>query len=133
LPRALEPFVDNGRILFPGFIDEPAKYALLRHAEATLYPSIYEGFGLPVIESLSVGTPCVASWSSAIPEVGGDVCEYFDPLDAADFHGAIGALLARRGPALDAACRERAQAFTWRATLGVILERLLLLENWAVE
>jgi len=130
LPRALEPYVASGRILFPGFIDEPSKYALLRHAEATLYPSIYEGFGLPVIESLSVGTPCVASWSSAIPEVGGDVCEYFDPLDAADFHRAIGALLARRGPALGAACRERAQAFTWRATLGVILERVLVLEDW---
>jgi glycosyltransferase involved in cell wall biosynthesis len=129
LPRALEPFVENGRIQFPGFIDEPTKYALLRHAEATLYPSIFEGFGLPVVESLSVGTPCVTSWSSAIPEVGGDVCEYFDPLDADDFHRAITALLARRGPALHLACREHARAFTWRATLRVILERLLALEK----
>jgi glycosyltransferase involved in cell wall biosynthesis len=129
LPRALEPFVENGRIQFPGFIDEPTKYALLRHAQATLYPSIYEGFGLPVIESLSVGTPCVASWSSAIPEVGGDVCEYFDPLDPADFHRAIAALLVRRGESLENACRERAAAFTWRATLAVILGCVLGLET----
>jgi glycosyltransferase involved in cell wall biosynthesis len=124
MPRALERFVDSGRIQFPGFVDEPTKYALLRHAEATLYPSIFEGFGLPVLESLSVGTPCVASWSSAIPEAGGDVCEYFDPLDATDFHRAIMALLVRRGPALEAACRARAAQFTWRATLATILERL---------
>jgi glycosyltransferase involved in cell wall biosynthesis len=129
LPRALEQFVKTGRILFPGFIDEPTKYALLRYADATLYPSIYEGFGLPVIESLSVGTPCVASWSSAIPEVGGEVCEYFDPLDPADFHRAIGALLARRGDALEAACRERAASFTWRATLAAILGCVLGLEK----
>jgi glycosyltransferase involved in cell wall biosynthesis len=129
LPRALEPFVENGRIQFPGFIDEPTKYALLRHAQATLYPSIYEGFGLPVIESLSVGTPCVASWSSAIPEVGGDVCEYFDPLDPVDFHRAIGALLLRRGESLENKCRERAGAFTWRATLAVILGWVLGLEK----
>jgi glycosyltransferase involved in cell wall biosynthesis len=128
LPRALEQFVAGGRILFTGFVDEPAKYALLRHAQATLYPSLFEGFGLPVLESLSVGTPCVASWSSSIPEVGGPVCEYFDPLDARDFHRALMALLGRRGPALSEACRAWSAQFTWRAGLGRILERLLAMQ-----
>ncbi len=127
LPRSLEPYVASGRILFPGFIGELEKYTLLRFAQATLYPSLFEGFGLPVLESLSVGTPCVASWSSSIPEVGGDVCGYFDPLSAEDFARALHALLARRGPALEAACRERAARFTWRAALAKILERLLAL------
>ena len=127
LPRSLEPFVASGRILFPGFIGEFEKYTLLRFAQATLYPSLFEGFGLPVLESLSVGTPCVASWSSSIPEVGGDVCAYFDPFSAEDFAHALKALLARRGPALEAACRERAARFTWRAALAKILERLLTL------
>jgi hypothetical protein len=67
----------------------------------------------------------VVSWSSSIPEVGGDLCAYFDPLSATDFARAIGEVLARRGPALEAACREQAARFTWRAALGRILERLL--------
>jgi glycosyltransferase involved in cell wall biosynthesis len=127
LPRTLERFVDSGRILFTGFVSEPQKYALLRHAQATLYPSLFEGFGLPVLESLSLGTPCVASWSSSIPEVGGEACAYFDPLDAADFGRALRALLARRGPALEAACRAQAARFTWRAALARVLTRVLAL------
>jgi glycosyltransferase involved in cell wall biosynthesis len=125
LPRSLEPYVAGGRILFPGFVGELEKYTLLRFAQATLYPSLFEGFGLPVLESLSVGTPCVASWSSSIPEVGGGCCEYFDPLSAVDFARAIGDLLARRGPALAAACRAQAARFTWRAALAAVLEHLL--------
>jgi glycosyltransferase involved in cell wall biosynthesis len=125
LPRFLEKFVGDGRIVFPGFVSELDKYILLRNARATLYPSLFEGFGLPVLESLSVGTPCVASWSSSVPEVGGECCEYFDPLSAADFERAIGALLARSGPALRAGCRAHAARFTWRHALERILERLL--------
>jgi glycosyltransferase involved in cell wall biosynthesis len=124
LPPSLAPHVASGRILFTGFVDELAKYALLRHADATLYPSFFEGFGLPVLESLSVGTPCVASWSSAIPEAGGDVCAYFDPLDEADFHRAINDLLARRGPQLSASCRAHAAAFTWQSALATALRAL---------
>jgi glycosyltransferase involved in cell wall biosynthesis len=131
LPRSLERFVANGRILFTGFVTEPQKYALLRHAQATLYPSLFEGFGLPVLESLSVGTPCVASWSSSIPEVGGDCCSYFDPFSAEDFDRALRALLARRGPKLDAECRAHAASFTWRAALARILGRILALPAFA--
>ena len=125
LPRSLEPFVADGRITFTGFVSEAEKYVLLRHATATLYPSLFEGFGLPVLESLSVGTPCVASWSSSIPEVGGEVCSYFDPFSVEDFARAIEDLLARRGPALEAACRARAEKFTWRLAAARILDRAL--------
>jgi glycosyltransferase involved in cell wall biosynthesis len=131
LPRSLEPFVENGRILFTGFVSEPQKYALLRHAQATLYPSLFEGFGLPVLESLSVGTPCVASWSSSIPEAGGDVCAYFDPLSAADFSRALRSLLARRSPALTEACQAHAARYTWRAALARVLGRVLALGAFA--
>jgi len=128
LPVSLEQAKANGRILFTGFVGDPAKYKLLAGAEATLYPSLFEGFGLPVLESLSAGTPCVASWSSSIPEVGGDVCSYFDPLSAADMRRATQDLLARRrreGPALSAACRAHAARFTWDAAAGKILGRAM--------
>ena len=127
LPRALEPARAAGRIVFTGFVDDFTKYVLLAGAEATLYPSLFEGFGLPVLESLSAGTPCVASWSSSIPEVGGTVCSYFDPLSAADMHRALLATLARRGregARLGAACQAHAARFTWDAALSAILDRL---------
>ncbi len=132
LPRGLEPARASGQILFTGFVGDYTKYLLLAGAEATLYPSVFEGFGLPVLESLSAGTPCVASWSSSIPEVGGPasgrgVCSYFDPLSAADMHRAVLEMLERRrvrGPKLQAACRAQAARFSWDAALACILDRL---------
>ncbi len=127
IPERLEPARQTGRILFTGFVGDFDKYKLLRGAQATLYPSFFEGFGLPVLESLSVGTPCVASFSSSIPEVGGDTCCYFDPFSADDFLRAIGEMQRRRaalGPALAAACLERARQFTWELALARILQRL---------
>ncbi|MDE2239161.1 MAG: glycosyltransferase family 4 protein [Rhodospirillales bacterium] len=69
----------DGKILF---IDQPSETqlaALYQHCLFTLYPSLYEGWGLPVTESLCHGKPVMASSSSAIPEAGGPYCCYFDP------------------------------------------------------
>ena len=69
----------GGKIMF---VDQPSKTqlaALYQHCLFTLYPSLYEGWGLPVTESLCYGKPVAASSSSAIPEAGGDFCCYFDP------------------------------------------------------
>ncbi len=128
LPRALEPARARGRILFPGFVSDFTKYQLLAGAEATLYPSLFEGFGLPVLESLSAGTACVTSWSSSLPEVGGDVCTYFDPLSATDMRRALGEMLTRRdreGLALRRACQTQASGFTWGRAAAGIVDRLL--------
>ncbi len=127
LPHGLEAARAAGRIVFTGFVADATKYLLLAGAQATLYPSLFEGFGLPVLESLSAGTPCVASWSSSIPEVGGRLCSYFDPLSAADMHRAVLEILARQrseGAALAAACRAHAARFSWEAALASILDRL---------
>lgn len=124
LPAILEPARAAGRILFTGFVSDFAKYQLLAGARATLYPSLFEGFGLPVLESLSAGTPAVASWSSAIPEVGGELCAYFDPLSAADMQRAVTTMLARDSDSLRQACKERAKQFSWDAAANTILERI---------
>jgi len=55
--------------------------ALYQHALFTVYPSLYEGWGLPVAESLTLGQFCIASSTSSLPEVGGDLIEYIDPWD----------------------------------------------------
>jgi glycosyltransferase involved in cell wall biosynthesis len=132
LPAALRPAAAAGRLLFPGYVSELEKYLLLHTAELTLYPSWFEGFGLPILESLSAGTPVVASWTSSLPEVGGDLCTYFDPFSVEDCHRAMLEMRGRieaLGPAMQAACRAHASHFTWEAAAIPILhglERVIL-------
>jgi glycosyltransferase involved in cell wall biosynthesis len=69
------------RVIFPDFFrddDLPALYAL---ASLFVFPSLYEGFGLPIAEAMACGTPVVCTNASSVPEVGGDAVLYFDPLD----------------------------------------------------
>lgn len=68
-------------ILFTGFVAQEDMAILYTMARAFIYPSIYEGFGLPILEALSCGTRVVASSSSSMPEVGGDLALYFSPDD----------------------------------------------------
>jgi len=67
------------RVLHLGFVDDCIRTALISKASFTVYPSYYEGFGLPVLESLALGCPVLASFSSSLPEAGGPTCVYFDP------------------------------------------------------
>jgi glycosyltransferase involved in cell wall biosynthesis len=71
--------------------------SLYAKAAFTVFPSLYEGWGLPVGESLWHGTPCIASNISAIPEVGGELCDYVDPYDVASIAEAVERLV--RDPA----------------------------------
>ncbi|MEN8223775.1 MAG: glycosyltransferase family 1 protein [Bacteroidota bacterium] len=66
-------------IILTGFIDRAQMPALYSHASAFVFPSKYEGFGLPVVEAMSCGTPCLLSSTSSLPEVGGDAALYFNP------------------------------------------------------
>jgi glycosyltransferase involved in cell wall biosynthesis len=85
LGRDVGELVKSGRIRFTGFVDELKKYCLLRLCRFTIFPSLMEGFGIPVLESLDLGKPVLASFSSSIPEVGRDAVAYFDPLSKSDF------------------------------------------------
>ncbi len=82
LMRQLEAsdYLDGHVILRPDANDSEMA-ALYRGCRFTLFPSLYEGWGLPVAESLAFGRPCLASSASSVPEVGGDLVRYFDPLD----------------------------------------------------
>ncbi len=69
------------RVKLPGFADDADLPALYAQARLFVYPSLYEGFGLPVAEAMASGVPVVCSNASSIPEVAGDAAVYFDPLD----------------------------------------------------
>ena len=112
-----------GRIVFPGYVSDAAKLLLLEHAKLLVYPSLFEGFGLPVIEALALGTPCLTTLSSSLPEVGGAHCTYFDPFIPGDFARGFAASL-HDDPGRRAARREFAQRYTWQRCYEVITTTL---------
>jgi glycosyltransferase involved in cell wall biosynthesis len=93
-------------------------------ASAFLYPSIYEGFGLPIIEAMACGTPVVASDNSSLPELGQQAALYADALDAAAFATQIKRLLSddELRQRLIAAGQARARQFSWRRTAQLTSE-----------
>jgi len=96
------------RVQLVGKVDGERLRQLYRGAHALLMPSLYEGFGLPVVEALSVGVPAIVSRNSAMEEVGGAACLLVDPLSEADICQAMARLGA--DPALRAELAGRAQA-----------------------
>jgi glycosyltransferase involved in cell wall biosynthesis len=80
-------------IIEPGYISEEEKWQLLQGADVFLFPTLYEGFGIPVLEAQSVGTPVVTSETSSLPEVGGEGAVYVDPLDTESIAEGIQQLL----------------------------------------
>jgi glycosyltransferase involved in cell wall biosynthesis len=69
------------RLVIPGAVSDRAKLWLYEHCRALLFPSISEGFGLPVVEAMSVGKPAFLSRLTSLPEIGGDVAYYFDSFE----------------------------------------------------
>jgi glycosyltransferase involved in cell wall biosynthesis len=104
-----------GRVRRLGFVPRGDLDALYAGAAAVVYPSLGEGFGLPVLEALAQGAPLVTSAGTATEEVAGDAALLVDPLDVDAIAGAIDRLLDDRGLAarLGEAGRERAAGFTW--------------------
>jgi len=120
LSRGLEELIQRTRVShaihFTGYVpfeDLPALYSL---AELFVYPSMYEGFGLPVIEAMACGTPVVTGRAAALAEVGGDAVEQVEGMDV-DALGEAMARLARdpdRRARLSQAALARAERFSWQ-------------------
>ena len=87
---------------------------LYRGALCFAYPSLWEGFGMPVLEAMQCGTPVVTSAGSAMEEVAGEAAELVDPLDPGAIAAGIERAIARRGELVPLGL-ERARSYTWRA------------------
>jgi len=98
-----------------GYLDDERLDALMRGADVVVHPSLYEGFGLVVLEAMARGVPVAAADATALPETGGDAAVYFDPLDAGSMARAIREALDARAD-LAARGRDRAAQFSWRRT-----------------
>lgn len=77
--RRVEKLGLEKKVFFPGFICEEEKPYLLAQAKAFVLPSFYEGFGIPVLEAMSLGVPVVAAKVGSLPEIGGKAATYCDP------------------------------------------------------
>ena len=117
-------------VVFTGTVTEPDLVTLYRAAEFLAFPSLYEGFGLPLVEAMASGCPLVASNAGPVPEVVGAAAILVDPLDVSGFATAMRELAAsptRRGELAEKG-RVRARSFSWeqtaRATSAVLEEAL---------
>ena len=118
----------QGRIRLIADPTDAELVALYRGCLFTIFPSLFEGWGLPVSESLALGVPCLASSAAALPEAGGTLCRYFDPNDAGSAYAAVVALLDDR-PALAAwrtAVQDGFRPVPWSATAQAVLNHSVL-------
>ena len=114
----VENLDDARSVLLSGYVPDVDLPALITGASVYVLASLYEGFGLPILEAMACGTPVVCSSASSMPELGGDAARYFDPYDTHGMAAAIAAVLT--DPDLRAEMRKRgleqAARFTWRRT-----------------
>jgi len=113
-----------------GYLSDARLDALMRGADLLVHPSLYEGFGLVLVEAMARGVPVAAARATALPETGGEAAEYFDPLDVADMASAIRRVIDDRDrhDELRELGRARAGALSWAdsaaLTVGVYEEML---------
>jgi glycosyltransferase involved in cell wall biosynthesis len=117
------------RVVFTGYVADSHLPALYSGAAVMIYPSLYEGFGLPPLEAMACGTPVVTSATSSLPEVVGSCAVLVDPEDSLSIARGLLELMAnaRLRDTLRKGGLNRAQRFTWeataRATLGLLMEQ----------
>ena len=121
---AVERGIDPEDVLFTGYVSDSQLAALYRSCALFLFPSLYEGAGLPILEAMSCGAPVAASGISSIPEILGDLDATFDPSDPADLASCLERVLG--SPAELESLRERSRRrvaiYTWKRVAERTLE-----------
>ncbi len=116
----------EGRVHFTGYVPQEDLDVLLQGAQVFVLPSLYEGFGLPVLEAMASGTPVICSNVSSLPEVAGDAAILVDPQDTAQLAQALERVLDDAGLRSDLAQRglRQAKRFAWEECARQTLEIL---------
>jgi glycosyltransferase involved in cell wall biosynthesis len=115
---------DGVRVIRTGYVDDDDMPGLFGGASVFVFPSFYEGFGIPPLEAMACGTPVIVSRTSSLPEVVGDAAEFVDPHNAPSIAAALERVLRDPGRRheLSLAGLERAERFDWRTEAGKLRE-----------
>jgi len=89
----IDKYLDKKRVVFMDFVGDDELAVLFRNASCLVFPSIYEGFGLPVLEAMQHNCPVICSGTTSLPEVAGDAALYIDPYDYKDIRSKIVSVL----------------------------------------
>jgi len=119
-----EQSADSERIRFLGYVANDALPQYYRQASLFVFPSFYEGFGIPMVEAMASATPVAASNTSSLPEVGGDAALYFDPKDPMDISNTMTKILSSEecGRRMREAGLEQVKKFDWDKHAQILLE-----------
>jgi glycosyltransferase involved in cell wall biosynthesis len=116
LAAANEHLPTTSRVIFAGTLSDEDVALLIKGASLAVFPSLYEGFCLPMIEAMACGIPTIASDTSCLPEVSGGVLKYFDPHSTEDMSQCMKQALEDSAIRQQLSClgKERAESFDWR-------------------
>jgi len=112
----------GNRVHFTGHVDNATLQQCYAHADALVFPSLYEGFGLPPLEAMACGCPAAVSRAASLPEVCGDAALYFDPHNESDIAEKIERIVSdvELRSELVARGKERAHSFRWQDTAASV-------------
>lgn len=124
IPKTVNDLKIGDKVHFAGFIDKDDLRAVYSQASVFVYPSFYEGFGLPILEAMACGAPVVCSNTSSMPEVAGDAAELASPTDANKLAGAIEYVLTNERAREDMRLKglKHASLFSWEKCAGETIE-----------
>ena len=114
----------DAQIVMTGYVSDDELIWLYRNCYANLYPSLFEGFGLPVLEGMQFGAPTLTTHSTSIPEVAGKAAILLDPEDTEGWAQAMLRLAANTDERdkLSLAAREQAKRFDWKISAAALLQ-----------
>lgn len=114
--ECLKNLGDKGEVKYIGYVPGREKFSLMRGAACFVFPSFYEGFGLPVLEALSLGVPTITSDRASLPEIAGQAAILVDPGKVSEISGALGKILVDKNLREELGKRgtEQARKFSWK-------------------
>jgi glycosyltransferase involved in cell wall biosynthesis len=113
-------------IIITGYVDDETLANLYRNANVYVYPSVYEGFGLTIVEAMACGCPVITSNCSCLPEVAGDAAILIDPMDTSELANSMVKVISNESfkNALVKKGIERSSNFQWELTEQIIIEHM---------